>query len=174
MGVYVLTVAESKPLVCSLYLESELPVKGDRRYIIHVYTQVESRKTQPVICEVYASLHQFSADALSSPVISHCYPKVSGVSRSGVHVDTEREVTYDLTLYAGYDRDVVVSSCGQLCASRLLRGERKSERFRHSLWGGVNEVYGFVVFWFGMSNDHVAHVDAPPLLLHYGIFARVR
>ena len=30
MGVYVLTVAESKPLVCSLYLESELPVKGNR------------------------------------------------------------------------------------------------------------------------------------------------
>jgi len=53
MGVYVLTVAESKPLVCSLYLESELPVKGNRGYIIHVYTQVESRKTQPVICKVH-------------------------------------------------------------------------------------------------------------------------
>ncbi len=53
MGVYVPTVAESKPLVCSLLLESELPVKGDRGYIIHGYTQVESCKTQPVICKVH-------------------------------------------------------------------------------------------------------------------------
>jgi hypothetical protein len=140
MGVYVLTVAESKPLVCSLYLESEFLVEGDRGCIIHVYTQVESRKVQPVICKVHASLHQFSADALSLPVISHCYTKVSGVSCSGVHVDTEREVTYDLILDAGYDRDVVVSSSGQLCTPRLLRGERESKRFRHSLWGRVNEV----------------------------------
>src|SRR5215203_2061993 len=103
VGIYVLAVAESKASVGTLYLESELLVEGDRGRVIHVHAEIQSRKTQPVIRKVHASVHQLCTDAFSLPVIPHRYTEVPGVSCSGVHVDTEGEAPDDLTLYAGHD-----------------------------------------------------------------------
>src|SRR5215208_1795489 len=134
VSIYVFAVAICESPVGSLYLEPELLVEGYGGRIICVYAEIQSRKVQPVVCEVEASLHQHGANATTLPTIPHSYPEVSRVSSPWVHVDTEREVPHDRTLYTGYYCEVIVSFSSQLFAPCLLRGVRNPERFGHCLW----------------------------------------
>ena len=88
VSIYVFAGAICESSVGSLYLEPELLVEGFGGCIICIYAEIQPRKTQPVVCEVEANLHQRGADAPSLPTIPYCYPKVSRVSSPRVHVDT--------------------------------------------------------------------------------------
>src|SRR5215216_3471218 len=77
VGIHVFAVAIRESPVGSLYLEPELLVEGYGGRIICVYAEIQSRKVQPVVCEVEASLHQHGANATTLPTIPHSYPEVS-------------------------------------------------------------------------------------------------
>jgi hypothetical protein len=73
----------------------------------------------------------------------------------------------NLTVYAGYLCEVIVSFSNQLFAPCLLRGVRNTKRFGHSPWGGVDKVHGFVILRFAAPDDQVTQADSPSFLTMY-------
>src|SRR5262245_4709673 len=107
--VHELTVAEGEFAVSAFDLESEFAIERNRRLIVRVNGQLDSREVQPFVGQLNHRPHHRRADALALPVVSYHHSDLASMSDSWSRRRMQADRSDDFAVNHG-DQNVIVFS----------------------------------------------------------------